>query len=96
MQTDRREGGGVDGEEGDLVDLGPENGDLVAGGGEREPAVAGRELPAAVVVEGGPRSERYGEAEPVRSLHGGVRARRVHIVRVARLNSRQPRRRHQD
>lgn len=94
--TDRREGGGVDGEEGDLVDLGPENGDLRTGGGESEPAIAGRELLGGVVEEVGPRSERYGEAEPVRSLHGGVRARRVHAVRVVRLNGRQPRRRGED
>ncbi|RZS16876.1 hypothetical protein BHM03_00048941 [Ensete ventricosum] len=58
-------GGGVDGEEGDLVDLGAEDGELSAAGGEGEAAVARGQLQALVeeervpAGEGDPEDYRY-------------------------------------
>ena len=69
----RRETGGVDGEERDLVDLGAEEGDLRRG--EREPAVAGGELQRGVDEEGSPRRKGDCEGEPVGALDRGVGAR---------------------
>lgn len=85
-RTNRSEGGGVDGEERDLVNLGPENGDLGIAVGERESGVAGRQLNAAVSEEGIPGCEGNPEGEPVGPLHLRVRARRVHVVVVAAVD----------
>jgi hypothetical protein len=72
--------GGVDGEEGDLVDLGAEDGEL-GGGGEVEAAVAGRELGGAG-EEGAAAGEGEPEGEAVPALDPRVRARVVHRVVV--------------
>lgn len=84
-------GGGVDGEEGDLVDLGAEDGEL-AGGGEAEAAVAGGELHGSAGVEGAEAGEGDPEAEPVPALDPRVAAGVVHPVLVPRRRHRRERR----
>ncbi|BAS86740.1 Os03g0787150, partial [Oryza sativa Japonica Group] len=75
-------GGGVDGEERNLVDLGAEHRELGALGRQRQPSVAGGELHAAG-EEVAARREGHAEGEPVPALHRRVRARLVHAVGVA-------------
>jgi hypothetical protein len=73
-------GSGVDGEEGDLVDLGAEDGEL-PGGSEVEAAVAGGELCVAG-EEGVVSREDHPEGEAVPALDPCVTARLVDAVRV--------------
>ena len=79
--------GCVDGEEGDLVDLGAEDGEL-PGGGEVEAAVAGGELRVSG-EEGVVAREDDPEGEAVPALDPGVAARLVDAVRVPRRQLRE-------
>ena len=72
--------GRVDGEEGDLVDLGAEDGEL-GGGAEVEAAVAGGE-PGGPGEEGAAAGEGEPEGEAVPALDPRVAARVVHPVGV--------------
>lgn len=83
------ESGGVDCEEGDLVDFGSEESELGVGGGEREASVAGGQLVRLVLVveEGVSGRECDPKTEPVPPLNLGVRAWLVHIVRVGRFHN---------
>ena len=94
-RADRR-GGGVDGEERDLVDLGPEDRDLRVGSGKVEPGIAGGQLERAVVEERVLRRESDPEGKPVGPRHGRVQARRVHPVVVARAHGEHRNRHRQD
>lgn len=80
-------GGGVDGEEGDLVDLGAEDGEL-PGGSEVEAAVAGGELCVAG-EEGVVSREDHPEGEAVPALDPCVAAGLVDAVRVPRRQLRE-------
>lgn len=80
----RREAGGVDGEEGDVIDFGSENSELGVEGGEREAAVTGRELMrlVLVVIEWVLGWECYSKCEPIGSLDLGVTTRLVQPICV--------------
>jgi len=80
-------GGGVDGEQGDLVDLGAEEGEL-PGGSEVEAAVAGGELCVAG-EEGVVSREDHPEGEAIPALDPCVAARLVDAVRVRRRQLRE-------
>lgn len=80
-------GSGVDGEEGDLVDLGAEDGEL-PGGSEVEAAVAGGELCVAG-KEGVVSREDDPEGEAVPALDPSVAARLVDAVRIPRRQLRE-------
>lgn len=84
----RRKGGGIDGEERDLVDLRAEKSELRVSGGERKAAIARRELEGSIVVEeeGWPRWEGNAEGEAIALLNSGVAAWGVDAVGVVALH----------
>lgn len=84
-KTHREEiGGGIDGEEGDLVNLRPEDRDLRVFRGERESAITGGEQ-SVVVGELITGRERNSKGKAVRFLDRGVGAGREDTVIVGRF-----------
>lgn len=90
----RRVVASVDGEKGDLVDLGTEDGELSAVGGEGEAGIARREFHP-VGEEGFVAREGNPEGEPVPPLDLGVGARGEDAVLVASVHRRRQQGHHQ-